>query len=37
MSYKHSNMLFRREGITAAVSVLFLKLQMAEISKTKTV
>jgi hypothetical protein len=30
-------MLFRQKGITAAVSVLLLKLQMAENSKTKTV
>jgi len=30
-------MLFRLKGMTAAVSVLLLKLQMAEVSKTKPV
>jgi hypothetical protein len=37
MSYKHSNMLFRLKGITAAVSLFLFKLQMGEVSKTKTV
>jgi hypothetical protein len=35
MSYKYSNMHFRLKGITAVVSVVLLKLQMGEISKTK--